>query len=152
MKRIVAIAVGGIAVVVVALTLSPIASAAPSPHRGAAGHDVPAALLSAMQRDLHLDPAQTRARLDLERTARSTEVGLSARLGASYGGAWLTDDGRLVVGVTDARRMSLARAMGAEPKLVPHSKVTAPVPAGHHSGSLSSGDQPTVVAGAKRRR
>jgi streptogrisin C len=58
------------------------------------------ALLPALQRDLGWGPADARARLAAERSAPTTAAGLRARLGPSYGGSWLTADGRLVVATT----------------------------------------------------
>jgi streptogrisin C len=120
MKRILAVALGGVAIAAAAVVVVPAASAAPRPAQDAAAPEVPAALLSAMQRDLQLSPAQAKARLARERTARSAEAGLRASLGASYGGAWLTD-GRLTVAITSADQAGQVRSAGAEPKLVTRS-------------------------------
>ncbi|MGC9665291.1 ricin-type beta-trefoil lectin domain protein [Planosporangium sp. 12N6] len=120
-----AAAATGVALVAGAFLGAPVASAAPTAPALGAGTEVadaPPTLLSAMQRDLHLDAAQARTRLSVERAARTAEVALRARLGTGYAGAWLTPDSRLVVGVTDQRQASLVRSMGAEPKLVRYSE------------------------------
>src|SRR4051812_34181978 len=80
-------------------------ASAGSPRR--APGDAPAAVspqvLSAMQRDLKLTPDGARARLTNETKAARTESQLRQKLGAQFGGAWLTADaGTLVVGVTSA--------------------------------------------------
>jgi streptogrisin C len=128
MKRIL-VALGGVALLAGGVAIAPHVYAASTPNAKAAstanqdqsGPDASPAVLSAMQRDLHLTAAQAKARLGVERTARSTEAGLRARLGATYGGAWLTNEGRLVVGVTSADRAAEVRSAGAEPKLVTRS-------------------------------
>jgi streptogrisin C len=115
-----------------ALLAVPHAAAAPAQPRPAdapvdapadAPVEVPAGMLAALQRDLRLTPDQARARLAAERTARAAEVGLRARLGTGYGGAWIGSDGRLVVGVASADPAASAtvRAAGAEPRVVARS-------------------------------
>ena len=76
------------------------------------------ALLPALQRDLGWGPVEARARLTAERSARTTAAGLRARLGPSYGGSWLTADGRLVVATTRADRRGEIRSAAAEPAVV----------------------------------
>jgi len=80
------------------------------------------ALITAMQRDLHLSATQATARLRTDRAARATEVALRARLGASYGGAWLDSAGALVVGTTSTTKTALIRSMGAKADLVTRSE------------------------------
>ena len=59
---------------------------------------------AALQRDLHLKPAQVRALLAGEQKNRTTEHTLRATLGKHYGGAWQTKDGHLVVATRPAPR------------------------------------------------
>lgn len=121
MRRI-RLLLGGAALLVLPVVVPAVpATAAPAGPPAAvtpAGSD---ALLPALQRDLRLTPAQARARLAADAAARPVEAGLRARLGRTYGGSWLTPDGRLVVGVTAADRAGLVRAAGAEPRLVARS-------------------------------
>ncbi|HYO56018.1 ricin-type beta-trefoil lectin domain protein [Archangium sp.] len=85
--------------------------------------DVSPELISAMRRDLGLDEAQVRRRLEFEAKVPALEKGLSAELGDSFGGAWLNKDAtQLIVGVTDEASAARVRRAGAEPRLVKHSK------------------------------
>jgi streptogrisin C len=77
--------------------------------------------LAALQRDLHLTAAEAKARLASDTSARSTELALRARLGSSYGGAWLNRDGTLVVGTTSSSKAALVRSMGATAEVVARS-------------------------------
>jgi streptogrisin C len=128
MKRIL-VALGGVALLAGGVAIAPQVyaastsngNAASTPDQEQSAPEAPPAVLSAMQRDLNLTADQARARLRTERTARSTEAGLRARLGASYGGAWITREGRLVVGITSAGRAGEVRSAGAEPKIVTRS-------------------------------
>jgi len=81
------------------------------------------AVFSAMQRDLHLTPAQARDRLTLDSRAATTQQVLRKTLGGSYGGTWVSADGRSVtVGVTDLVQQQAVRNLGATPTLVSRSE------------------------------
>ncbi|WP_327007789.1 alpha-lytic protease prodomain-containing protein [Dactylosporangium sp. NBC_01737] len=81
------------------------------------------AVFSALQRDLHLTPAQARDRLTLDSRAATTQQVLRKTLGAGYGGTWVTADGRSVaVGVTDLVQQKAVRNLGATPVLVSRSE------------------------------
>ncbi|MFF5234621.1 carbohydrate-binding protein [Dactylosporangium sp. NPDC000521] len=81
------------------------------------------AVFSAMQRDLHLTPAQARDRLTLDSRAATTQQVLRTTLGARYGGTWVTADGRTVaVGITDPAQQQSVRNLGATPTLVGRSE------------------------------
>ncbi|RKG60147.1 hypothetical protein D7V80_36145 [Corallococcus sp. CA054B] len=76
-------------------------------------------VLTAMQRDLGLSAAQARQRLTTEALAARTEQTLRDELGASFGGAWLSEKGdRLIVGVTTTAGARAALRAGAEPRWV----------------------------------
>jgi hypothetical protein len=83
---------------------------------------VTAQLNAALQRDLHLSADQTRDRLAAEATAPVAERSLRTELGARFGGAWLSADARLVIGVTDETAAASARAAGAVPQPVARSE------------------------------
>jgi streptogrisin C len=100
--------------------VAPHALAAPTSPAVPPTVDAPG-LLAAMQRDLDLTAEQARDRLVAERAARSVEAELRARLGAAYGGAWLSADGGLVVGVTSEAHAATIRAAGAQPRVVARS-------------------------------
>lgn len=78
-------------------------------------------MLDAMQRDLHLTPGQAVTRLAREEAASHTEQELRADLGAGFAGAWLTDDQRLMVAITDRRHAQRVQAQGGRPRLVTRS-------------------------------
>lgn len=79
-------------------------------------------LLSAMQRDLGLTAEQARRRMTAEAVGARLEKRLSEELGATFGGAWMNEDGsKLVVGITDAASAEHVRGLGAEPRLVTRS-------------------------------
>jgi streptogrisin C len=81
------------------------------------------AVFSALQRDLHLTPAQARDRLTLDSRAATTQQVLRKTLGAGYGGTWVTADGRSVaVGVTDLVQQKAVLNLGATPVLVGRSE------------------------------
>jgi streptogrisin C len=80
-------------------------------------------MLSAMQRDLHLTPEQAQRRLASEAVAARLELELRGKLGSTFGGAWMSEDGsKLVVGVTDVASADAVRRAGAEPRLVARSE------------------------------
>ncbi|SDZ16416.1 streptogrisin C. Serine peptidase. MEROPS family S01A [Micromonospora pattaloongensis] len=99
------------------------ASAAPPAPAPAPAPDLAPAMLSALQRDLHLTADQARARLAAEAAAPAVETKLRATLGDTFGGAWLDGDGgALIVGITDPARAAAVRAAGAEPRVVGRSE------------------------------
>ncbi|MBB4968808.1 S1 family peptidase [Saccharothrix violaceirubra] len=82
----------------------------------------PAGLLQAAQRDLGLNAEQLSARLASDTKAGQVERAARAGLGDSFAGSWIdASTGRLTVGVTDARRTGVARAFGADVKVVTYS-------------------------------
>ncbi|MFV2022424.1 alpha-lytic protease prodomain-containing protein [Micromonospora sp. LOL_023] len=83
---------------------------------------LPAAVAAAMQRDLHLDADQVRARRAREAVAPGVEQSLRTTLGEGFGGAWLSDDGTLNIGVTTSRAKPAVRAAGAIPRTVEYSE------------------------------
>jgi len=120
MKRVVA-ALGGVTLLAGALVAAPYtaqASSEPSPAQTAAALSPQ---LKAMQRDLHLTVAQAQARIVSDAQARAASQSLRARLGSSYGGSWIGEDGKLVVGTTSSAQSTLIRSMGATAKVVTRS-------------------------------
>ncbi|AUI60145.1 S1 family peptidase [Amycolatopsis sp. BJA-103] len=106
MRRRIALALGGAAVLTASLTsaaLAPVALASPG-------------LITAMQRDLGLTAAQAETRLAQEMTASRVLPAAQQAAGAAFGGAWFDPArGKLVVGVTDPAAASAVRRAGAEP-------------------------------------
>ncbi|WP_410651249.1 S1 family peptidase [Amycolatopsis sp. cmx-4-54] len=106
MRRRIALAVGGAAVLTASLTsaaLAPVAQASPG-------------LIAAMQRDLGLTAAQASTRLTQEMTASRVLPAARQAAGAAFGGAWFDPArGKLVVGVTDPAAAAAVRQAGAEP-------------------------------------
>ncbi|MEV4316980.1 S1 family peptidase [Actinocrispum sp. NPDC049592] len=109
-------AAGGAAIAVLAMALvSPVADAGP------ATPGLSPEVLSALQRDLGLNPGDARARLAADRQASDLGASLRKRLGTSFGGAWI-DAGRLTVAVTNPRAADTVRAAGAEARMVSRSE------------------------------
>jgi Alpha-lytic protease prodomain len=109
-----------------AILVSLMASAAPPQDPpSSTGPQLDKALLSAMSRDLGLNAKQATLYLDAERSAMMRTPEVISRLGARYAGSWLEADGsgafRTVVAATDAEGAALARALGAETRLVKRS-------------------------------
>ncbi|OXM52864.1 S1 family peptidase [Amycolatopsis alba] len=106
MRRRIALALGGAAVLTASLAsaaLAPVAQASPG-------------LLAALQRDLGLTAAQASTRLAQEMTASRVLPAAQQAAGAAFGGAWFDPArGKLVVGVTDPAAASAVRQAGAEP-------------------------------------
>jgi streptogrisin C len=76
-------------------------------------------MLQAMQRDLGLDKRQAEQRLRSEATARQVDRVVRAKVDGSFGGSYYdAEQGKLVVGVTDAAKLDEVRATGAEARLV----------------------------------
>ncbi|KFU80385.1 Alpha-lytic protease prodomain-containing protein [Amycolatopsis lurida] len=106
MRRRIALAAGGAAVLTASLisaALAPVAQASPG-------------LIAAMQRDLGLTAGQASARLTQEMTASRVMPAAQRAAGAAFGGAWFDPArGKLVVGVTDPAAAAAVRQAGAEP-------------------------------------
>ncbi|MGX6602967.1 ricin-type beta-trefoil lectin domain protein [Micromonosporaceae bacterium Da 78-11] len=117
-SRLLAVALAATTIV----TLSPTAGqATPSepPTSDSAGLDLAPGMLAAMRRDLKLDDDQIAVRLRTEAAAPAVEKRLRARLGDTFGGAWIPAGAtRLTVAVTDPARAATVRAEGAEPTVV----------------------------------
>jgi streptogrisin C len=80
-------------------------------------------MFAALQRDLKLSADQVRVRLSREGKASRVQAELRAKLGASYGGAWLSADAAtLTVAVTDAGKAATVRTNGAVPAVVSRSE------------------------------
>ncbi|MGW4732654.1 S1 family peptidase [Streptomyces shenzhenensis] len=109
---------------VTASTLPAAASDSPAATRSAEA-PASAALLSAMQRDLHLTKAEAESRLAAEERATAVEPTARRAAGASFGGSWFdAAGGTLTVGVTDdtsATTRRAIRAAGATVTTVEHS-------------------------------
>ncbi|GGM16121.1 carbohydrate-binding protein [Dactylosporangium sucinum] len=94
-----------------------------APATEAAPPGVAPAVFSAMQRDLHLTPAQARTRLANEDRAARTQQVLRKTLGGTYGGTWLSPDaGTVTVAITDKAQERYVRALGAVPFVVVRSE------------------------------
>ena len=85
--------------------------------------DMAPGMVAAMRRDLHLTDAQIAGRLRTEATAPTVERRLRERLGSSFAGAWIPQDGeRLTVAVTDPSAIATVRAEGADAAVVKQSE------------------------------
>lgn len=116
----VAVASGGL---VAALIIPAIAGPRSDATRPGTADAVSAEMFAALQRDLKLDAAGVRARLDREDKASRAELKLRKSLGTTFGGAWLNADASaLVVGVTDRAAVAEVRAAGAQAQLVARSE------------------------------
>jgi streptogrisin C len=110
------------------------------------GTAVPAGMLAALGRDLHLTAAQAAARLAADDKAARSSQELRTELGDGYGGAWLTPDAsQVVVAVTDERMAAKVRAAGAQPKVVARSE--ADLDAVKATLDRNAGAAPGSVAG-----
>ncbi|KAF4548192.1 Hypothetical protein D9617_31g064280 [Elsinoe fawcettii] len=79
-------------------------------------------ILDAMKRDLGLDAAQATARVARELSAVDVIEHLRTTTGASFAGAWVSNDGQTInVGVTDEALASQVTAAGATPVVVANS-------------------------------
>jgi streptogrisin C len=82
----------------------------------------PDELMQALERDLGQTRTQLDARLRAEAFAAQVAPALRDQLGASFAGAWMSDDGTaLFVGTTDAARADEIRSAGADPRIVHYS-------------------------------
>ena len=112
MKRRFATRIVG-AAVLAAGTFAPMTVSAATPQAAAATP------LEAMQRDLGLTRDQALEQLDEQAQAARTEQLLRGSLGDTYGGAFFdSQQGKLVVGVTDPAKFGDVRAAGALPRTV----------------------------------
>ncbi|WP_370963620.1 S1 family peptidase [Amycolatopsis sp. cg9] len=105
MRRRIAIALGGAAVLTASLASASLSPAVASPG-----------LIAAMQRDFGLTAAQAETRLGQETSAARIMPAAQQAAGAAFGGAWFDPAlGKLVVGVTDPAAADAVRKAGAEP-------------------------------------
>jgi streptogrisin C len=119
----VAAAVVAAAGAAVAFTLPSMAETTPSANRAASKGDVSPQILAAMRRDLGVDDAQARTRLQRAKWASGVSAKLSAQTGTDFGGAWLAADGTtLKIAVTDPDAEAVVRQSGAVPVLVKRSE------------------------------
>ncbi|RSN29502.1 serine protease [Amycolatopsis sp. WAC 01416] len=138
MRRRIALAIGGAAVLTASLTsaaLAPIAQASPG-------------LIAAMQRDLGLTAAQASTRLTQEMTASRVLPGAQRAAGAAFGGAWFDPArGALVVGVTDPAAAAAVRQAGAEPTAVAISAARLDAAKAEIDSSTKTRPAPAAVSG-----
>ena len=108
------------ALVVLGLTLGAHPAAAAGPSRVAASD---AEITAALQRDLGLTADQARTQRALQAKAITLDSDLRASLGAAFAGSvYDAKTGKLVVSVSDSRRVDDVRAAGATARLVKHSE------------------------------
>lgn len=96
-------------------------SGKPAVAAAAPGAEKPsAAMLSALQRDLHLTPRQVRERLSNEAEAGARAGHLRIALGESFAGAWVRggESGIPTVATTDAADAPAIESAGAEAQVV----------------------------------
>ncbi|MEU5364264.1 S1 family peptidase [Streptomyces sp. NPDC005925] len=92
----------------------PAADGASSSKASAAEQPASAGLLTAMQRDLGLTPAQAKTRLSAEKKATALEPKVRRTAGAAYGGSWFdAATNRLTVAVTDDASGATVRELRA---------------------------------------
>ena len=92
----------------------PAADGASSSKASAAEQPASAGLLTAMQRDLGLTPAQAKTRLAAEKKATALEPKVRRTAGAAYGGSWFdAATNRLTVAVTDDASGATVRELRA---------------------------------------
>ncbi len=77
-----------------------------------------AEMAAAMQRDLNLSPAEIEDRLEREAVAADLVEAIEKVVDDAYGGAWLDEQQRLVVAVTDRGSAQDVRMLGARPEIV----------------------------------
>ncbi|MGC0334492.1 streptogrisin C [Streptomyces sp. SAI-170] len=101
----------------------PAAAPLPSPAQALGAGRPAAAVLRALQRDLHLTPAQATTRLANEAEAGARAGLLRNSLGDHFAGAWLsgTTSALLTVATTRPADAAAIRAQGAEAAVVPAS-------------------------------
>ena len=104
-----------LAVALGAVTALPAVAAPAAPEASSP----PAALLTALQRDLGLSAEDAFARLSREADGAATERDMQHTLGATFAGAWFdATSGGMVVATTDPARTDAVRAAGAQPRVV----------------------------------
>ena len=104
-----------LAVALGAVTALPAVAAPAAPEASSP----PAALLTALQRDLGLSAEDAFARLSREADGAATERDMQHTLGATFAGAWFdATSGGMVVAITDPARADAVRAAGAQPRVV----------------------------------
>jgi hypothetical protein len=107
MRRRIALALGGAAVLTASLATTSLAPAVAQASPG---------LIAAMQRDFGLTATQAETRLGQEMTASRVLPDAQRAAGSAFGGAWFDAAlGKLVVGVTDPAAAAAVRQAGAEP-------------------------------------
>ncbi|KAI1159937.1 trypsin [Nemania serpens] len=96
----------------------PLAYGAPSPVATSLHPEI----LAAMKRDLGLDAKQATARVAREHRATDIIEQLRSSTGASFAGAWISQDGATInVGITDEALAAEVTAAGATPAIVANS-------------------------------
>lgn len=109
MKRLFAARVAGAALLAAGLAVTPVVAA-----QAATPMSVAPEMLQAMQRDLGLTADQATGRMTSELKASEQEQGLRHALQNAFGGAYFdATTNQLVVGVTDAGKAGVVRAVGA---------------------------------------
>jgi len=115
MRSKVAVGVAGAAgAMALAVALAVPATASPAAPQAPSGPKVASGMMTAMQRDLGLTPAQAKTRMAQEATARTAGTTLRKQLGQRYGGSYFDKaTGKLVVGVTNAADAAAVKKAGA---------------------------------------
>ncbi|KAG8623184.1 hypothetical protein KVT40_008160 [Elsinoe batatas] len=102
--------------------LSLLVALLPLIHAAPTGTTLHPSLLDAMKRDLGLDAEQATARVARELSAVDVIEHLKTTAGASFGGAWVAQDGQTInVAVTDEALSAEITAAGATPSVVANS-------------------------------
>lgn len=109
----------GAAVVLAAFSVTGTGQAAPAADR------LPADLVAAIQRDLHLSPQEYLERADAAQQVAGFASDLRRVDPGSFGGAWLDDDGTPTVAVTSSEATARVVAAGYRAEVAP-SPVVAP--------------------------
>ena len=124
MRSKVAVGVAGAAgAMALAVALAVPATASPAASQAQSGPKVSSGMMTAMQHDLGLTPAQAKTRMAQEATARDAGTTLRKQLGKRYGGSYFDKStGKLVVGVTRAADATAVKKAGASPVTVEHTE------------------------------
>ncbi|OEV08838.1 S1 family peptidase [Streptomyces nanshensis] len=121
------LAVTALAVGALGLGVLPANAGEPSPPGSPAAGATPApeiapGMLKSISKDLGITAADAKKRVANEQRAVDVEKKLRKKLGARYGGAWVTGaTSKLVVATTDSADRSVIEDEGAEPKVVRNS-------------------------------
>jgi streptogrisin C len=103
-------------------TAGPARAQEPAPDRPVNQAAADVSLLAALQRDLHLTPAEAKRLLAKQAQVDTLEKSMSAKLGAAFGGSWFNQrTGKLVVTATTAERAATARSERTETRVVKRS-------------------------------